>query len=74
MHETTLLTPIRAIRKHCLKCASSPKEVRLCIVTDCSLYSYRMGKNPRRQGIGPGFIRKLAVESAKAQEKGVLNA
>lgn len=46
------LTPIKAIRLKCLDCAESPKEVRLCPSEDCFLFQYRLGKNPRRTGIG----------------------
>ena len=47
------LTPLKAIREKCLDCSGGqPKEVRLCPVTDCPLWPYRMGKNPRRVGIG----------------------
>jgi hypothetical protein len=42
------LTPIRAIRKHCLDCQGGHyKEVRLCPSADCTLHPYRMGKRPR---------------------------
>ncbi len=45
------LTPIRAIRAKCLDCsAGSAKEVRLCVIPDCPLYMYRMGKNPAYAG------------------------
>ena len=48
---STYLTPIKAIRRHCLSCSGdSPKEVRLCVITDCPLYPYRLGKNPHRKG------------------------
>jgi len=47
------LTPLKAIRKHCLECSSgSALEVKNCIITDCPLYSFRFGKNPKRKGIG----------------------
>lgn len=47
------LTPIKAIRAKCLECSNyQPKEVRECLITDCPLYRYRMGKNPNRVGIG----------------------
>lgn len=47
------LTPLKAIRKKCLDCSTyQPKEVRLCPDTECSLYIYRFGKNPKRAGIG----------------------
>ena len=47
------LTPLRAIRQHCLVCGSRPKDVRECPSTDCILYQYRMGHNNARRGIGP---------------------
>ena len=47
------LTPIKAIRAKCLECSNyQPKEVRECLITDCPLFPYRMGKNPNRVGIG----------------------
>lgn len=47
------LTPIKAIRAKCLDCSAyQPKETRLCPDQECSLYPYRMGKNPNRVGIG----------------------
>jgi hypothetical protein len=40
-------TPMKAIRLKCLDCsAGSAHEVRLCGIKACSLYRYRMGKNP----------------------------
>lgn len=43
------LTPIKTIRKNCLECkAGSYKEVRLCSMTDCPLFFYRLGRNPFR--------------------------
>ena len=47
------LTPLKAIRQHCLVCGSRPKDVRECPSTECILYRYRMGHNPAREGIGP---------------------
>ena len=47
------LTPIKAIRKHCLDCQGYEKAgVRNCSFFDCPLYLFRMGKNPKRKGIG----------------------
>lgn len=44
-------TPIKAIRLKCLDCcAGSSHEVKLCPIQDCSLYHYRLGKNPNRKG------------------------
>lgn len=40
-------TPLRAIRAKCLDCAGGqPKEVRLCPAKLCSLWPFRMKKNP----------------------------
>lgn len=42
-----ILTPIKAIRAHCLDCmCGQVNEVKLCPSKDCSLYPYRLGKNP----------------------------
>lgn len=43
-----VLTPIKAIRAKCLECCCNQRqEVKLCTVTDCSLYPYRMGHRPK---------------------------
>lgn len=43
------LTPMRAIRLKCLDCmGGSPKYVKECNTPDCSLFIYRLGKNPAR--------------------------
>ena len=45
--EEKLLTPIKAIRAKCLECScGNNAEVRECVIPDCPLYPYRMGKNP----------------------------
>lgn len=45
--EKKTLTPIKAIRAHCLWCCcGSSQEVKLCPSTDCELYPYREGHNP----------------------------
>lgn len=42
------LTPIRAIRAKCMDCSCYQlREVRLCPVTQCHLWPYRMGKRPK---------------------------
>jgi hypothetical protein len=47
------LTPIKAIRAKCLDCSGfQPSEVRRCDIMECSLFPYRLGKNPNRAGIG----------------------
>jgi hypothetical protein len=40
---------LRAIRRKCLWCSGGdPKEVASCLVPDCALFPFRMGKNPWR--------------------------
>ena len=40
-------TPIKAIRQMCKDCTCyQPKEIRNCIIIDCPLYPYRMGRRP----------------------------
>lgn len=47
------LTPIRAIRIKCLECAGNkPSLVRRCDSQGCPLHTYRLGRNPKRAGIG----------------------
>ena len=46
-----MLTPIKAIRAKCLDCCcGQSNEVKLCPCTDCPLYPYRFGKNPKLSG------------------------
>lgn len=47
------VTPLKAIRLKCLDCCcGSPKEVKQCPAEKCQLHPFRLGKNPRRLGIG----------------------
>ena len=63
----TTWSPLRAIRAKCLDCCLGSKdEVRLCPATDCPLYPYRMGKNPRRKSTMTPEQRKAAAERIKA--------
>lgn len=49
-----ILTPIKAIRKKCLDCSGGQySEVRNCLDTECSLYTYRLGKRPKNKDIQP---------------------
>lgn len=57
------LTPIKAIRQNCMDCSGgSVSEVRNCIITDCPLYSYRLGRNPNR---------KVNTQSSEVNSKNV---
>ena len=41
-------TPLKAIRAKCMDCACGQfAEVRLCNVTECPLWEYRMGHRPK---------------------------
>lgn len=56
------LSPLRAIREKCLDCAcGNDAEVRRCELKHCTLWPFRMGKNPNRAGIGgknlPGQVK-----------------
>jgi hypothetical protein len=43
------MTPLQAIKAKCLECSNdSAHEVKLCEITDCSLYEYRFGKGKSR--------------------------
>ncbi len=70
-------TPIRSIRSKCIDCSGNMlAEVRLCPVTECPLYQYRLGKNParaRRKLDGPFFVEKSRVETVKNNQTEVLN-
>jgi hypothetical protein len=38
---------LKAIRTKCLDCSNQQiDEVRNCVISNCPLYPYRMGKNP----------------------------
>ena len=38
------LTPLRAIREHCLECEDGARGVARCKITGCPLYPFRLGK------------------------------
>ncbi len=45
------ITPLKAIKKHCLECSGyEKKQVRECAINDCVLFLYRQGTNPNRKG------------------------
>ena len=44
---------LKSIRKHCVECSGgSHAEVKRCVIPECNLYPYRMGKSPNRKGTG----------------------
>lgn len=66
------LTPVKAIKKHCLDCSGGfKKEVRECIIQDCPLYPFRLGKNPNRKGIKNCVSTAEKKQIGKVEHKGV---
>jgi hypothetical protein len=42
-------SPLKAIRDNCVDCSGGTlKEVRNCVIHNCPLYPFRMGRNPNR--------------------------
>jgi hypothetical protein len=55
MKSQKVLTPLKAIRKHCLECVGNCREdVRTCTGTDCQPWLYRFGTNPYRKEMTEG--------------------
>jgi len=55
------ITPLKAIRLMCLdRCQGSRKEIRNCLIPDCALYDYRMGKRPKPDNRKPDFTISIA--------------
>ena len=47
---TGAISPLKAIRKNCIQCIGSIREIPKCTASkSCPLYPFRMGKNPFRQ-------------------------
>ncbi len=70
------MPPLKAIRAKCLDCSVYQyKEISNCNIADCSLYPYRMGRNPNRRGVGNPlvFAKKTAVESVNLLSASVTN-
>ena len=68
-------SPLKAIRAKCLDCcADQPKEVRLCPLTRCPLWPFRMGHNPNRAGKTGQRAGATAGEAKSNREAGETNA
>ena len=51
------LTPVKAIRLHCLECLGySYDEVKKCTAFLCPLFPFREGKNPKKR-VGEATLR-----------------
>lgn len=61
---------LKAIREKCLDCCGGQyAEVRRCHITDCALWSYRMGKNPFHQRKMTEEQKRAATQRLKVQSK-----
>lgn len=50
MEENKVTSVLKAVRNHCLDCcAYQREEVKLCPCVNCSLWPFRLGKNPYRK-------------------------
>lgn len=60
---------LKVIRAKCLDCCGDqPSEIRLCQASDCSLWPYRMGKNPFHKRKMTDNQKHVATERLKAQK------
>lgn len=69
--ETSNKNPVKAIRKKCIECSGGSKsEVEKCVIPDCPLYPFRMGRNPFRTVREMSEEQKVAAiqRLAKARE------
>ena len=47
MQQTERVSPLRAVRRHCLWCCNgTSNEVRQCTAVHCALHPYRFGRRP----------------------------
>jgi hypothetical protein len=61
--------PLKAIREKCLDCCvGQHSEVRRCRITDCSLWPYRMGKNPFHERTMTDEQKQAAAQRLKEQK------
>lgn len=68
------MTPMKAIRLKCLDCCFGlPNEVTLCPATDCSLWPYRSGHNPKLKGTRPGAAANLTKNALQGGASGSSN-
>jgi hypothetical protein len=58
-----------AIRAFCIECSGGMvSEVRVCAVTKCALYPFRMGDDPFRKKRNDGFVGAKNEESEQGEE------
>jgi len=61
-------SPRKAIRKHCLWCANTSSEVRLCPCTDCALWPFRFGRQPEKAENAGEVVDPTVAEAAGWRE------
>jgi hypothetical protein len=70
LKENSQKTPLKSIREKCLDCCGHQySEVRECHITDCPLWSFRMGKNPFHQRNMTDEQKRAATQRLRGQEK-----
>lgn len=69
--ETSVLSAVRAIRKHCLECVGwSSDEVKRCTARLCALYPFRFGYDPGRRAAMTNAQRERRAEMARQRFHG----
>lgn len=63
-------SPLKRIREYCLQCVcGSPLEVKQCVITNCPLWDFRLGKNPFRAKRELSDEQKEAIASRLAESR-----
>lgn len=66
--------PVKAIREFCIDCCGGSREtVKNCPSVKCSLYPFRMGKNPFRKREMSEEQRKAAGDRLREARKNNIN-
>ena len=69
------MTPLKAIREKCKECSCGQlAEIRDCFIPSCSLYLYRLGKNPYRKGIGGRLVTDRTKNLKSAEQNKIESA
>lgn len=59
--------PVKAIRAKCLECScGAVSEIKKCLITNCALFPFRLGKNPYRAQNLSDEARAARVERGRA--------
>lgn len=70
MEEEKIVSPLKAIRAKCLDCCCDQRdEVKLCPVTKCPLWEFRLGKNPNRKSRVMSDEQKAAAKERLAKAR-----